>query len=431
MNSRAHPIATSFFLCAFVSIARLAEAAEGSTEPGFTSLFDGKDISAHFVIKGNPASWKTVEGRILSTPGGDRIVSKKTYGDFVLRLDFKVSKNGNSGVFFRVPSIDDGDPWVTGFEAQISNEPRDDSHCTGSLYGVEAVKKRPDESDGVWHSYEIISLGERIRIRVDGVETVDASAARNEAIRKRPLRGHMGLQDSHAGPGSTIEYRNIRIQELRPDGTAEGFRLLSADGKGWHKIRSGHGTGGRWTFADGTWTGEQDPPGSGNGGINVTDEVFGDFELIIEARPDWGCDSGVFLRSTGDGRCYQVLVDYYRTGNIGGIFGEGSGGFNHRSYSFDEKRGAVVDLRGDSPLPFETADWPKLWRDGEFNEIRARIRKDPPEIEVWVGGRLVTRFIDTEKRLPTKGHIGIQVHGGGAWPAGAAVRYRSIQVREL
>ena len=57
-------------------------------EPGFELLFDGKDITRHFVNKGNPASWKVVDGVIVARSGGDRIMSKQKYRDFVLRLDW-------------------------------------------------------------------------------------------------------------------------------------------------------------------------------------------------------------------------------------------------------------------------------------------------------------------------------------------------------
>src|SRR3546814_5249146 len=48
-------------------------------------------------------------------------------------------------------------------------------------------------------------------------------------------------------------------------------------------------------------SGEQDPPGSGNGGILMTDKSYGDFELQLDMAPDWGIDSGVFLRTNNKG----------------------------------------------------------------------------------------------------------------------------------
>src|SRR5437667_12282487 len=81
-----------------------------------------------------------------------------------------------------------------------------------------------------------------------------------------------------------------------------GFRshFNGKDLSGWHKNpeKIGHGTGGHWTVENGAITGEQDPPGSANGGILLTDETFGDFDVIFETNPDWGPCSGFFVRST-------------------------------------------------------------------------------------------------------------------------------------
>ena len=54
--------------------------------------------------------------------------------------------------------------------------------------------------------------------------------------------------------------------------------------KGWHKPpkKIGHGTGGHWGVEDGVLLGEQDPPGSGNGGLLLSDEKFGDFDLQLD-----------------------------------------------------------------------------------------------------------------------------------------------------
>jgi hypothetical protein len=100
------------------------------------------------------------------------------------------------------------------------------------------------------------------------------------------------------------------------------------DGKslaGWHKNPQpiGHGTGGNWQVEDGAITGEQDPPGSGNGGILLTDQKFGDFELLIDLKPDWGICSGLFLRGNDKGQCFQMMVDYHDAGNVGHLYGEG------------------------------------------------------------------------------------------------------------
>ncbi|MEE3182127.1 MAG: family 16 glycoside hydrolase [Planctomycetota bacterium] len=427
---------TSSHLLALVLLTASLGAYENPpTEPGFVSLFDGKNIEEHFIIKGKKESWTVKDGVIHSLRGGNRIISREKYGDFVLRLDWRISEQGNSGIFIRVPGQDDGAPWVSGYEVQISTAPRDDAHCTASLYGVEATSPRPTkEAEGAntWHSYEITCLGGRISVRLDGVLNIDADEKKNAKMRSRPRVGFIGLQDYHSSKG-WVEYRNIRIQPLQPNGVPAGFESLSANDKGWRKIRTGHGSGGQWAHTDGTWEGQQDPPGSGNGGVLVTDRKLSDFELVIETKPDWGVCSGIFLRSTERGQCYQLMVDWHGNGNVAGIYGEGTGGFNVRNYELNDDKTIRKgnDNKQNIPLAFALSDWKKVWRFGQYNEVRARITSNPPTIDTWLNGWHISHFEDDKKRIPDAGSVAIQVHGGKGWPKGAKVRFRNISVREL
>lgn len=182
---------------------------------GYVQLFDGTGLD-RWVVMGNPDGFQIVDGILHSGggKGGEWLRTPKMYSDFILKLDWRVAPGGNSGVFIRCSKT--GYPWETGHEIQISNEqpPRDDSHCTGALYGTVAVNPRPDESPNRWRSYEIRCQGKQITVLVDGVKVVDANMDEVEAIRNKPVRGYIGVQDSHTGPGKWVEYRNIRILEL-------------------------------------------------------------------------------------------------------------------------------------------------------------------------------------------------------------------------
>ena len=140
---------------------------------------------------------------------------------------------------------------------------------------------------------------------------------------------------------------------------ADGWHELF-DGKtltGWHKNpkKIGHGTGGQWTVeTDGVLAGEQDPPGSGNGGILLTDHKFGDFELSLELKPTWGVDSGVFLRCTDGGQCIQMMVDYYDDGNIGHLYGEATGAWNTKTFSLKGECGRREAQETDNRQPDRT-----------------------------------------------------------------------------
>lgn len=212
------PLVSAFF----VSVIAATCALGAEPDDGFVPLFNGRNLDG-WVIKGKAEGWQVKDGVLRSegAKGGDWIRTEKEYGDFILKLDWKVSKGGNSGVFIRVP--DQGAPWQTGYEVQISNDPRDDKHCTGALYGYVPVKPRPDESADTWHTFEIHAVGTRIKVIVDGVTVIDVDQSNltkpDEAgytdPKTKALRGHIGLQDSHSPAGNYIEYRNIRIKELK------------------------------------------------------------------------------------------------------------------------------------------------------------------------------------------------------------------------
>ena len=93
--------------------------------------------------------------------------------------------------------------------------------------------------------------------------------------------------------------------------------------KGWHvSTKTGHSgasqnkSGGKWVVKDGAIEGSQDIPG--NGGLIISDEAYGDFEVSVEMNNDFGPDSGLFLRSTEDGKAWQAMIDYHAGGNLMG-----------------------------------------------------------------------------------------------------------------
>lgn len=225
--------------------------------------------------------------------------------------------------------------------------------------------------------------------------------------------------------------------------------------KGWHKNpeKIGHGTGGRWIVEDGTIVGEQDPPGSGNGGILLTDRKFGDFELSIDMKPDWGVCSGLFVRGNDRGQCFQMMVDYHDNGNVGHIYGEGTGGFNNRPfeifgiYGDDKKLLGLTAKPNDAPVPpaysVSPGNWVKAWKVNDWNTAKVRVVGNPPRITTWINGVKVSEFdgttfkhdrYDKEKvkgLLGPKGSIAVQVHGGKGWPKGAKCRWRNIKLKPL
>jgi len=229
---------------------------------------------------------------------------------------------------------------------------------------------------------------------------------------------------------------------------------------GWHrqKERGQHGTGGNWGVTkDGVLFGEQGPPGSGNGGFLLSDEKFGDFELEISMRPDWGPDSGVFVRTDERGGGWQIYVDHHDHGNVGHIRLETkpySVPFRPWGFSrIDPEKPALemaVDTRtktwpaGVYEMTCTQEEWVKVWKTTGWNRLRIRVTGGVlPVIETWVNGLKVCRFNAAKTTHPKydskrargvvkeTGSIGLQVHGGKRWLAGQRVYWKDVRVRTI
>jgi hypothetical protein len=206
-------------------------------------------------------------------------------------------------------------------------------------------------------------------------------------------------------------------------GVPSGYRKIfnGHDLTGWHISQTNHhGNTRAWNVKNGVLMGTQDP--IGNGGILLTDRKYHNFEISLEVQPDWGCDGGLFLRSTESGEAYQVMLDYLEGGSIGGIYGEGLKGV-------DGGTGQRVN-----------PEWNKYWRRGDWNQIRARIEGEVPHIQVWLNGTQLVDWTDSANHLPngaTEGFIAVQVHRTSPdwkqqrWVPGGYHRFRNIAVKQL
>nr|WP_269329182.1 DUF1080 domain-containing protein [Kineosporia babensis] len=223
-----------------------------------------------------------------------------------------------------------------------------------------------------------------------------------------------------------------------------------------------------WSVEDGVVIGRQGTPGYG--GYLLSEQAYGDFELVIEARPDWPADTGIMLRRRPDSwEGFQVLVDHRQSGSIGGFFGNGLASFHAVPFALDavvDQAGAPIGLREDDPATSQEPvtpdkqrllsyaadvdDFLKVWRWGDWNELRVRcVGGALPTITTWVNGlkiaELDTATIDSPdydpaavaELLGARGHLALEVHdndahfGESRWGRGAACRWRNAQIEEL
>ena len=232
----------------------------------------------------------------------------------------------------------------------------------------------------------------------------------------------------------------------------EGFTAIfnGRDLTGWHiSTTNHHGTTPAYRVMHGMIVGTQNP--LGQGGILLTDRKYRNLELYVEVKPDYGCDSGLFLRSSEGGEAYQVTMDYLPGGGMGGIYGERLTGVGGRGNAPGAGRGAAATtppappatpppppVVGGIPLGSTTsqgtAAWMKAWKREDWNAVRVRFVGEVPHITVWINDQQITDFTDTANHAAggiTEGPIAIQVHGGNRWVPGGLWRWRTIAVKEL
>lgn len=181
-------------------------------DAGFVSLFDGESLDGWTLTGTNEQGFVVKNGAIeWAGRGGSVLRSRDRYGDFVLRLDWKIHRRGgNSGVFLRAPRANRMSKM--GFEFQMMGDygKEPDNQTTGAIYGVAAPLSNASKKVGEWNSLEIILDGPRYKATLNRVVVQDMNFDGHEEMKYRMRRGFIGLQD-HSSP---VSFRNIRIKKL-------------------------------------------------------------------------------------------------------------------------------------------------------------------------------------------------------------------------
>ena len=184
--------AFGILLAAFSLLVGCAHAPK--TEPGFVSLFNGKDLTGWGYRTNNfDGKTRSIDGRYEVKDGilvVNEIVTPRTFSqmwttkefptDFILRLEFRAGIKADSGVYIRKPQLQCRDYWRMGPYKDLKNY-------------------RPQE----WNQIEVVVKNDVAYCTCNG-EVLEAAL-------KVPPTGPIGLE----GDLGVMEYRNIRIQELR------------------------------------------------------------------------------------------------------------------------------------------------------------------------------------------------------------------------
>jgi hypothetical protein len=216
-------IALATALCACASAANGA-AGEWQT------LFDGRDPSAWRTFgkpANEPVAWAIEDGALAWRKGAGNLVTKESYRDFELELEWKISPGGNSGIMFRIDPAGARPP-QTGPEIQILDDAGHKDGASpltsaGSLYGLYAPLRSAAKPVGEWNTARLRVQGNRVQHWLNGQLVVDVAMGTPEWNRRvadskfarfpnfgRIPSGPILLQD-HNDP---VWFRKIRIRQL-------------------------------------------------------------------------------------------------------------------------------------------------------------------------------------------------------------------------
>ncbi len=405
-------------------------------EKGFVPIFNGKDLTGWKGLVGNPITraemskkelakkqkeadeqmrenWYVKDGILWFTGKGHNICTEKQYGDFELLLDWRIGKDGDSGIYLRgTPQVQIWDTSRVEVGAQVGS---------GGLYNNQKHPSKPlvvaDNPIGEWNHFHIIMKGEKVTVWLNGQLVVDDVVLENYWDRSQPIFPIEQIElQAH---GNEIGFRDIYLKELPRDGknklteeeTKEGFTLLfngeNLDGWVGNKVDYVVENGEIVIY-----------PKKGGHGNLFTEREYGDFVFRFEFKLTPGANNGLGIRAPLVGDAAYKGMEIQILDNTADIYK------NLKSYQYHGSVYGIIPAKRGYLKPV-----------GEWNEEEVWIKGD--SIRVTLNGTVILDGNLKEaaengtmdhKEHPglqrAKGHIGFLGHG-------SVVRFRNIRIKEL
>ena len=198
-------------------------------QAGWQLLFDGRSLHGWMTSGQKPSRTPIQDGCINPHQCGDyMMVHTQKWSNFILALDFKISRGCNSGVFVRTPSLvplPGKDVGYNGLEVQILDSTTSGYHDTGAIYDLSRPIRNAMKPAGEWNHLEVTCLESMIEVILNGEKVnrldLDKFSAPNRrpdgtehkfdiAYRNHPRLGYIGLQDH----GADCWFKNIKLRPL-------------------------------------------------------------------------------------------------------------------------------------------------------------------------------------------------------------------------
>jgi hypothetical protein len=423
-------------LLAVVAVAvGCGSAAARQDADGFTSLFNGKDLSGWVNINTGPGTWTVKDGIIVCTgkPTG-LLRTEKMYENYVLELEWKhLTQTGNAGLFVHSSAVTAvGQPFTKSIEVQVMlmEKPHPEGLYTGQgdIFSIHGAKFVPDRAHpkgwerclpseertkkaGEWNHYRVVCQDGSIKLHVNGKEVSGGTKC-------NPRKGYICLESE----GSEVHFRNIRIKEM-PSSHPPAAEVSEAD-EGFRSIYTGTDLSG-WKPADGWtvkgWILEFD----GKGKDLWTEKEYGDFVMIADWR---------FTRKPVEKENPVIDADGNDTGRKEKTMDAGDSGIYLRGSSKSQVNiwcwpcgsGEVYGYRTDKSMPAEVRKGvtPRVNADhkpGQWNRFVITMKGD--RLTVVLNGKTVLE----NAQLPgvkERGPVALQNHGD-------PVQFCNLYIKEL
>jgi hypothetical protein len=323
MTSRSAPF-IALGLALAVGARPEAAPAQATPPPGFTALFNGKDLAGwhgmpHFdprQLAAMPEAeratklaawteeakrhWSVADGAVVNDGEGPYLTTDREFGDIELLIEYRTVPKADSGIYLR------GTPQVQIWDATpgTAREALGQHKGSGGLWNNSAGAPGKDPSEladrpfGEWNSFRILQVGARTSVWLNGKMVVDHAIMENYWDRAQPLfaKGVIQLQ-THGGE---IAWRNIFVREIPP---AEANAILAKhDAEGFASIFDGKSFDGwdgptsEYEVVDGTIRCKPN-----RGGTIYRKEELSDFAARLEFQLPPGGNNGLAIRYPGKG----------------------------------------------------------------------------------------------------------------------------------
>lgn len=410
-------------------------------EPGFVSLFNGKDLTGWKGLVADPIKrakmdaktlaaeqqkadeqmrkdWQVKNGEIVFVGKGyDNLTTVKKYGDFEMLVDWRIyddgKKEGDAGIYLRgTPQVQMWDTSRVKDGAQVGS---------GGLYNNKVNPSKPlkvaDNPLGEWNNFRILMQGDRVTVYLNGELVTDNVILENFWDAKMPIFPEEQIElQAH---GSPVGYRNVYIREIpRP----KPFELSAAEKKAGYKVLFDGTNMHEWMGNTTDYTIEGGNmvvnPKPGTRGNLYSKEEYSDFVFRFEFKLTPGANNGLGIRAPLEGDAAYTGIELQILDNEADIYK------SLEPYQYHGSAYGVLTAKRGFLKPV-----------GEWNYQEVIVKG--PKIKVVLNGTTILDGDLTEARkngtLDHKDHPGIHRTSGylSFLGHGSVLSFRNMRIKDL